>query len=182
MRSHSFCNRHVCCKSQHQFQILSHPTINRVIHCFTLEMLTRTRDHERLELNSRLYFTQIWIFFLKSLSWTQCVPQKLNLAQSRFFLEFYSKYLRLLESCLKSQLNNKMAAKKMIMQNIVRQMRVLRGIQNRTNPLEMFTEEEIFFIRNRFISAIILFICGLVENALKHPTNRNSPLPPLLQV
>ena len=67
------------------------------------------------------------------------------------------------------------------MQNIVRQMRVPRRLQDRTNPLEMFTEEEIF-VRYRFRSATILFICSLIENALKHPTKSSSPLPPLLQV
>ena len=108
------------------------------------------------------------------------MPQNLSLAQSEFFLAFYPKYLRLLGSCLRSQLSNKMAARRMIMQNIVRQIKVPRLLQDWTNSLEMFTEE--IFSRYRFRWATILFICSLVENALKHPTNKGSPLPPLLQV
>ena len=80
------------------------------------------------------------------------VPQNLSLAQSEIFLEFYSKYLRSLCSCLKSQLNNKMAARRMIMQNIIRHW--------------IFTGEEVF-VRYIFRSFTILFICSLVENALK---------------
>ena len=105
------------------------------------------------------------------------MPQNLCLAQSEFFLAFYPKYMRLLGSCLRSQLSNKMADRRMIMQNIVRQIKVPRLLQDWTNSLEMFTEE--IFSRYRFRWATILFICSLAENALKHPANRGSPLPPL---
>ncbi|XP_062598669.1 putative nuclease HARBI1 [Saccostrea cucullata] len=71
-----------------------------------------------------------------------------------------------------------MAARRMIMRNIVR---VPRRMQDRTNPLESLTEEEIFS-RYRFRSATIMFICGVLENGLKHKTKRSSPLPTLLQV
>ncbi|XP_061174870.1 putative nuclease HARBI1 [Saccostrea echinata] len=73
-----------------------------------------------------------------------------------------------------------MAARRIIMQNI-RQERIPRRLQDRSNPLESLTEEEIF-MRYRFKSVTIFFICSLIENQLEHPTKRSSALPPLLQV
>ncbi|XP_061196794.1 uncharacterized protein LOC133205068 [Saccostrea echinata] len=74
-----------------------------------------------------------------------------------------------------------MAARRIIMQNIIRQERIPRRLQDRSNPLESLTEEEIF-MRYRFRSATIFFICSLIENQLEHLTKRSSALPPLFQV
>jgi hypothetical protein len=136
------------------------------------------------------------------------VPRILSLAQLEFYHEFYSKYLRLLGSCLTSQLNKNMAARRMIMQNVLRVPRPVNiepvqivqsvlfvytylqiypsiydfcAIADRSNPLESLNEDEIF-LRYRFRSATILFLCSLIENGLQHKTQRSSPLPPLLQV
>lgn len=56
-----------------------------------------------------------------------------------------------------------------------------RTVRDRSNPLEVLSEDEIFQ-RYRFRSATIFFICGLISDTLCHQTQRSCPLPPLLQV
>jgi hypothetical protein len=56
-----------------------------------------------------------------------------------------------------------------------------RVFLDRQNPLETLTEGEVF-VRYRFRPVTILLIVDLIRPTLSHPTRRNSPLTPLLQV
>jgi len=67
------------------------------------------------------------------------------------------------------------------LRRINRRENVERRILDRTNPLEVLTEEEVRD-RYRFYPSTVLYIVGLVEEVLTTPTFRASPLPPLLCV
>lgn len=56
-----------------------------------------------------------------------------------------------------------------------------RVFKDRSNPLEELPADEVFR-KYRFRPDTILFIVGMFFEDLVHPTLRNSPLPPLLQV
>lgn len=56
-----------------------------------------------------------------------------------------------------------------------------RVFKDRSNPLEELPADEVFR-KYRFRPDTILFIVGMFFEHLVHPTLRNSPLPPLLQV
>ena len=55
-----------------------------------------------------------------------------------------------------------------------------RLFSDRSNPLETLEEDEVFE-RFRFHPQTIMYLIGLLPN-LAHPTKRNNPLPPLIQV
>nr|XP_022294272.1 putative nuclease HARBI1 [Crassostrea virginica] len=55
-----------------------------------------------------------------------------------------------------------------------------RLFRDRSNPLETLDEDEVFE-RFRFHPQTIMYLIGLLPN-LAHPTKRNNPLPPLIQV
>ncbi|XP_048781336.2 putative nuclease HARBI1 [Ostrea edulis] len=68
--------------------------------------------------------------------------------------------------------------RRLLLQN--EQQRRPRLFRDRSNPLEVFEEDEIFD-RYRFRPQTIYYILSLLPN-LRHPTKRNNPLPPLLQL
>lgn len=72
-----------------------------------------------------------------------------------------------------------MAARRILLWNMMRVPR--RTVRDRSNPLELLSEDEIF-MRYRFRSATIFFICSLISDPITHQTQRSCPLPPLLQV
>ena len=55
-----------------------------------------------------------------------------------------------------------------------------RLFRDRSNPLETLEEDEVFE-RFQFHPQTIMYLIGLLPN-LAHPTKRNNPLPPLIQV
>ena len=58
--------------------------------------------------------------------------------------------------------------------------RRLRLFKDRSNPPETMEEDEVFE-RFRFHPQTVMYLIGLLPN-LAHPTKRNNPLPPLIQV
>ncbi|XP_062588274.1 putative nuclease HARBI1 [Saccostrea cucullata] len=67
-----------------------------------------------------------------------------------------------------------------------RQMRRIRRIskrviRDRMNPLEIYSEDEIFD-RYRFRTPTILYILDKISPAIMHNTTKNSALPPILQI
>ena len=62
-----------------------------------------------------------------------------------------------------------------------RVVRIERVFQDRLNPLEILSDEEVFR-RYRFRGQTIMDIVEVVFPFLERPTKRSSPLPPLLSV
>ena len=56
-----------------------------------------------------------------------------------------------------------------------------RMYRDRENPLEMYTEKQVW-ARYRFRPQTIILLAGILSNALQHTTEHSMALPPLLQV
>jgi hypothetical protein len=56
-----------------------------------------------------------------------------------------------------------------------------RVFRDRLNPLDHRTDDELFD-RYRFRRPTIIFLCGLIEDVIIHPTKRSFALPPIVQL
>jgi hypothetical protein len=87
-------------------------------------------------------------------------------------------------SLLRAVLQINMAAHRRIQHRLLHQnqqvLRRPRLFRDRMNPLEVYDEDEVFS-RYRFRPQTIYYILSVLPN-LNHPTKRNNPLPPLLQL
>ena len=66
-------------------------------------------------------------------------------------------------------------------ERIRRRFRIPRVIQDRINPLEYLARAEVR-VRYRFHPESIMILLGSIFNSLDTPTNRSSPLPPLISL
>ena len=67
------------------------------------------------------------------------------------------------------------------LKNKKRKQRVPRRWEDRMNPLEVLSDNELYQ-RYRFRRATIIFLVDMVGEAIRHETRRSNSLPPLLQV
>ncbi|XP_055997773.1 putative nuclease HARBI1 [Ostrea edulis] len=57
-----------------------------------------------------------------------------------------------------------------------------RVFKDRLNPLDMRPADEELYERYRFRRPTIIFLCGLIEDIVIHPTRRSLALPPMVQL